>query len=284
MENSEKYSVLSKATYWFHDNPDYDEVEKKIESYGLENYKIDRELSDDESLVLFNDQGNEVTLAVRGTDPTILKDLHADAQIAVGMEGVTERFTGEFEKFEHMREKYPYHKHTVTGHSLGGNISYKIGRKYNVPGHHFSTGSSFREAGDQIQHLLSFGGDTEAMLKQHFYTTGRDPISFMSHPLSIGLHHIGLGSFNKNLHIQYRPRTDHETYTSELRRNLGPIIRKKYDLEDYISHGLEHFMPPKLPKFIKGTPQSRIKRSEGPIARDYCRDNPNDKRCKNRKS
>ncbi len=277
------YSVLSQAAYTYYKNDEnVEETEKEIESYGLENYKIDKELSDPESLVLFNNQGNEITLAIRGTQLPNLQDILADVQIAVGYQGFTQRFTNEEAKLQDIMGKYPDKKHVVTGHSLGGNIAYKLGRKYNIEGHHFNTGASISEASYNLEHLITCGLQSskqcDALMKQTFYTTNRDPISIaMLHPL--------VDKFGRqNVKYSYRPGTDFLAHSIEhfLPDKVSPAHKIK-DSTFVKSNKVSPVHKTKYSTFVKSNPQFTIRivrNNQAIIARNYCRDNPNDKRCK----
>ena len=285
----ETYSVLSQAAYTFNNNGgDVESTEQELRDYGLEGYTIDRELSDNESLVLFNDQGQEVTLAVRGTKPTSLTDLHADVQILLGEEGSTERFTGEFDKMNRILEKYPDAKHVVTGHSLGGNISYKLARHFGVEGHHFNSGASIREARDNIISVLGCGyRESEAcsnLEKQHFYSTRVDLISTMM--MNRFVDKFG----RQNVHYQFRPGI----FEPVIGHSLSHFLPPKKGVENerkktYTSH-VEQFKDERQLGFKQMVKEPRVKvnqqpirfqvpRVPDPVSRDYCYDNPKDPRC-----
>jgi len=285
----ETYSVLSQAAYTFNKNGgDTKATEKEIREYGIEGYKIDEELSDDESLVLFNDQGNEVTLAIRGTDPTSLKDLYADAQILVGRYGSTERFTGEFEKMNKILEKYPDSKHVVTGHSLGGNISYKIARKYGIESHNFNAGSSLREARDNLVSIIECGrsesDDCKNLEQQHFYTSLIDPISFMS--FSPIVDRYG----RQNVKYRYKPGVIEPVIGHSIKHflpNRTGIVEKAYDnpidyYNDMRDTGVVQMsIEPRMKVNQQPTLKPNLMTYEHlPKVRDYCRVNLLDPRCK----
>ena len=90
----ETNSVLAQSAYTYGKHQDADKTLQTLESYGLEGYKIDDDLSDDESVVLLSNQ-RAVTLSIRGTDPNKIKDFYSDLQIFGGMPYNNERFYGE---------------------------------------------------------------------------------------------------------------------------------------------------------------------------------------------
>jgi len=229
-------SVLAQSAYTYGTHQDADKTLREIESYGLEGYKIDDDLSDDESVVLLNDQQNELTLSIRGTDPTKLKDLYSDLQIFGGMP-FGERFYGETLKLNKIMSKYPNHTVKTTGHSLGGHISYNLARTFNIEGHHFNAGAGVFESMNNIKSIYTCGDECE---KQYFYTTGRDPLSVLN------MHRL-IDHFGKQ-QVQFNYRQG----------------------GDFLNHGLYHFLPPKKGKVVS---------HHTPRTRDFCVDNPKDKRC-----
>lgn len=266
----EENSVLANAAYTYNDSAeDSEETLKEISEYGLEGYMIDKDLSDDESVVFLNPENDEITLSIRGTDPNKFdpEDWWANYQIITGSETDSERHYGEYDKMRKIIDKYPDKKIKTTGHSLGGQISYKLGRDFNVEGHHFNAGASIREVFENLVSTIYCGKDCEALKKQNFYTTALDPLSFWNmHPI--------LDQFGKqNVKYQYRPE-------------MG-----------LMGHSINHFLPPKKgEKIIERTfltPYDMYKdiekrgfikmeaRPRGglPISRDYCSDNPKDPKC-----
>ena len=205
----EQYSVLSQAAYTYGQDEDADKTLQEIKSYGLKSYKIDEELSDNESLVLLNDQQEEMTLSIMGTDPSRIKDIYSDLQIFGGMQ-FGERFYGESEKLEKMQKKYPTYRAITTGHSLGGHVSYNLGLKNNIESHSFNAGASILDSMKNIKTLYSCGDECS---KQQLYTTGRDPLSIFN------LHGL-IDKFGKqNVIYNYKPNMD------------------------ILNHSLDHFLP-----------------------------------------
>ena len=261
----EENSVLSNAAYTYNDTgEDAEQTLKEIEEYGLEGYTIDKELSDDESVVFFNPEGDEITLSIRGTDPNKFdpEDWMANALIISGSDTTTERFYGETDKLKKIIEKYPDKKIKTTGHSLGGNISYKLARDFNIEGHHFNAGASVRETFENLVSVVYCGEDCEALKKQHFYSTALDPVSFWNmHPI---LDQFG----QQNIHYQFRPD------------------------QGWFGHSLNHFLPSKKETMKTLTTPEEVYeylqekaflpmtvKPRDPVPRDFCMDNPRDPRC-----
>ena len=200
----------------------------------------------------------------------MVKDLIADAEILMGGETNTKRFTGEYEKMDKIIAKYPGKKIKAVGHSLGANISYKLGRDYNIEGHHFNTGASLREARDNLKSIVYCGEKCEALEKQYFYTTNVDPISaMMIHPI---VDRWGL----QNVTYQHRPGLDLLGHSLD---HFLPV--KKGQIEnEIVTFTTPYDMYKDIEKrgFIKMEAIPR-KQAPNPVSRDYCRDNPKDSKC-----
>ena len=236
----EKFAILSQSSYTYGKNQDVDETLREIESYGLKNYKIDEELSDNESLVLLNDEQQEMTLSIMGTDPSRIKDIYSDLQIFGGMQ-FGERFYGESEKLEKMQQKYPKHTAITTGHSLGGHISYNLGLKNNIESHSFNAGASILDSIKNVKTLFSCGDECS---KHQLYTTGIDPLSIFN------LHGL-IDKFGKQ-----------------------NVIYNYKENMDILNHSLDHFLPEKIGK-IKSFEEREIEQE----ILDFCKINPKHRAC-----
>ena len=222
----ERNAVLAQASYTFNNNNgDITETEKEIQSYGLEGYHIDPDLSDKYSITLFNDQDNEITLSVRGTKPSDIEDLYADYQILMNEERGP-RFTREIDKMRNIQTKYPDYKHIVTGHSLGGNISYMLGKEFDIESHNFNAGASVGDAEGIVNDMI-FNRNKPGVKNSHWYTTGRDPISIGNlHRLQSVFGSSQVKFVSPKI---YRP----------LSRRFGPVRGDA----DIIAHSIKHFLP-----------------------------------------
>ena len=99
----------------------------------MEGYTIDTQLSNDMGIVIERPDGTGI-VAYRGTDPTNIYDLTADALIALGYnkeQGIAipgSRFDRAETLYKSANEKYPFV--SLTGHSLGGSLADAVGRKF----------------------------------------------------------------------------------------------------------------------------------------------------------
>jgi len=86
------------------------------------NYKIDTELSDQNGLVLHNEETNDTKLAFRGTKFNSLDDLKLDAQILVGQETKHPQVIKAKQQAELATERYGLPSETL-GYSKGGHLA-----------------------------------------------------------------------------------------------------------------------------------------------------------------
>jgi hypothetical protein len=151
-----EYAYASQIAYIYEDEG-YDKAEEELQK-EFPNYKIDKELSDNYSITILKPDGQTI-LAYRGTDPTRLDDLMADAVILSGLyktdilqyiqlpngayeylpSGLT-RFNLSQKKYEKVVEKHG-DKITLTGHSKGGSLAHHVARINKKPSYVFNAGA-----------------------------------------------------------------------------------------------------------------------------------------------
>ena len=125
------YAVASHISYeWYYDgNPVL--TQDKLTSM-IDTYAIDENLSNDVGIVLKNNNDNSAILAYRGTDPTNIYDLNADAQLATGLDRLLPfqtRLSRAEDLYKSVKNVYPNVE--LTGHSLGGYLADHISRENN---------------------------------------------------------------------------------------------------------------------------------------------------------
>tara|TARA_R110002110_G_scaffold392324_1_gene605842 strand:- start:44 stop:883 length:840 start_codon:yes stop_codon:yes gene_type:complete len=124
------YAVASHISYEFYYDKDPFLTQDKLTSM-MDTFSLDTELSNDVGVVLRRDD-NSAILAYRGTDPTNIYDLNADAQLATGLDRLLP-FQTRLQRAEDLYNsvKNVYPNVELTGHSLGGYLADHISRENN---------------------------------------------------------------------------------------------------------------------------------------------------------
>lgn len=214
-DEASEAAVLSAASYNFYRNG-YDNTQEELEHYGLGNFHILPELSDDHSTVILRPDGKAV-VSYRGTDA--FEDIIPDLGIAFGAHNSLipysmHRFEKADQKLKDTQEKYDVKY--LTGHSLGGAQAISTARKNGLHSITFNPGSSpIPEATHAF--LCSTSNICENELPQTIFTTGKDPISYSSYLF--------------------------DRFTDDIK-----TIQPKDLPGDFISHSLTHFMPERQTK------------------------------------
>lgn len=125
------YAVASHIAYEYYYDGDPVLTNDKLISM-MDTYTLDNELSNDVGVVLRNQNDNSAILAYRGTDPTNIYDLNADAQLATGLDRLLP-FQTRLQRAEDLYTsvKNVYPNVELTGHSLGGYLADHISRENN---------------------------------------------------------------------------------------------------------------------------------------------------------
>jgi hypothetical protein len=211
-----------------------------------------------ENAITIKRPNDEYILAVRGTRPTNISDLKADAQILLN-ESNNNRVNSVEKLYKSFREEQPNAKLTITGHSLGSYVGHSIANKYDEDFVGFSHPAS------------PLGVLTENL----DYTQTAEHKIYLTQNLDV------LSSLNK-----YAKFND----------KVISLPQKQSTLSSYIgSHSLENFLPnkkerlqPRILKTKKGknifydTPNAEdVRRSANSSAAIYdnCADNPSLERC-----
>lgn len=125
-----QYSIASHMAYEYYNN-NFEPITTQDELTSMiEGHTLDTELSNDVGVVI--NTGNKAIIGFRGTDPTNIYDLNADAQLATGIDKLLPLQT-RLSRAEDLYNatKNKYNNIELTGHSLGGYLADYIGRKNN---------------------------------------------------------------------------------------------------------------------------------------------------------
>jgi len=144
----ERYAILASSSYETYKHG-VDKSQFMVQKL-LPTYTIDKNLSNDLSTTIVKikeDGTKDVIISYRGTQN--LTDVGVDLlQILPGaplekLGGVpTGRFKTSQDKYDEVKLAYPNSNITTTGHSLGGSLSYYIGKTNNIKSYGFNSGSS----------------------------------------------------------------------------------------------------------------------------------------------
>jgi hypothetical protein len=138
-----EHAVVADAAYKFYGKGE-EEAQERLDTF-LEGYTIDPDSSDDHAVTVLRPDGKAM-IGFRGTDPTNIYDLAADALVASGYH--RERNTIiPFTRFQRASDFYDvvskkYDIKSVTGHSLGGSLADFISRNKDVDAYTFNAGES----------------------------------------------------------------------------------------------------------------------------------------------
>lgn len=146
---AEFYSAFSNSVYKYDD----DERLKRLEDQGITGWEIDHEINNQDRVMYKRKKrhqetgddvdGYDVILSSRGTSQT--RNLLPDLAIMFGGEENTTRYHELKQDYNKMNMKYGYddrNKMVSTGHSLAGNMSTFLNRKYGIENHAFNPGAS----------------------------------------------------------------------------------------------------------------------------------------------
>ena len=140
-----KYSRLANASYDdFNSKGKIDVVHERLQNSeynyinGLKDFQVDGELSTIDNLVLHNAESGEVNVSYRGTTDNPLrtksfwKDWNINVQIAGGKSNTIRVKQGQ-NQLDKVIEKYGKNELRLSGHSLGGHVSYEMGVANDIP-------------------------------------------------------------------------------------------------------------------------------------------------------
>jgi len=118
-------------------NPKYDYID------DLKGFTVDEELSTIDNLVLHDAKTGEVTVSYRGTTDnpirtkSFLEDWRINGQIAGGKSNTIRVKQGQ-KQLDKVVNKYGKSELTLSGHSLGGHVSYELGTVNDIPAYSYN--------------------------------------------------------------------------------------------------------------------------------------------------
>ena len=115
------YSVLADSAY----NREYQELPRGVTRAD------DYEAEYGDMAKVYRVKDDKMVIAYKGTDVTNMSDLVADGAIVTGTEKMNNKFTRAKSLFDKVRQHHPEHQITLTGHSLGGQLSQHVSHEKN---------------------------------------------------------------------------------------------------------------------------------------------------------
>ena len=145
-----KYSRLANSSYdYFNSKGKIDAVHEGLQNSkydyidDLKGFAVDEELSTIDNLVLFNKKSKEVHVSYKGTTDnplrtkSFLKDWRINGQIAGGKSNTIRVKQGQ-KQLNKVVNKYGKNELTLSGHSLGGHVSYELGTVNDIPSYSYN--------------------------------------------------------------------------------------------------------------------------------------------------
>jgi hypothetical protein len=179
--NQQKYSRLANASYdQFNSDGDASVVEKGLSDpeyshLGIEDFKVDKELSSIDNVVLHNKVTGETHISFRGTTDDLketdqfLSDWNTNRKIMFNPKAAenSTRFTEASAQTEKVIAKYGNRFTTVSGHSQGGGISSLIGQEKDLKGFHFNPAISPKQVSENSKGLDAKNIEKQVIYKSH---------------------------------------------------------------------------------------------------------------------
>ena len=183
--DSQFYSAFARAVYKETD----DEMLDTLSGQDITGWEIDPTVNNQDRTAFRrrnkDDNGYDVILSSRGTSQT--RNIIPDLAIMFGGEGRTKRYKELSQDYEKIRDKYSgaNDKIVSTGHSLAGNQSTFLNRKYGVESRAFNPGASISHMKQGfVNNLACWANPNWSVCKKaeksHIYHNAGDPLSTAS--------------------------------------------------------------------------------------------------------
>ena len=230
------------------------ETQKLLNERFTEPHFIVPEFSNEHAITIER-PNKEYIMAVRGTRPTNISDLAADAQILINDKNNI-RVNSVEKLYKSFREENPTSKLTLTGHSLGAYVSHQIANKYDEPFVGFNLPAS-------PLGIISDNLDNKTTASHKIYLTKNLDV---------------ISSLNK-----YTNYTDKIITLPQKQETLSNWLGS-HDIQNYLPNKKET-LKPRILKTKRGkniyysTPNAEDVRRSGNAIYDNCADNPNLERC-----
>ena len=122
---------MAKASGIAHDNDNFTDAQDYLKQMEVP-YKIDQELSNQDSLVLVGEETGDIKVAYRGTKWKNLEDIKGNASIAMGADEGSTQYNRAMEQINKVKEKYKVLPDELVGFSKGSAIGMRMGEKFGI--------------------------------------------------------------------------------------------------------------------------------------------------------
>ena len=122
---------MSKASGIAHDSENFTDAQDYLDQMEVP-YKIDQQLSNQDSLVLVGDETGDIKVAYRGTKYKNLEDIKGNASIAYGSDEGSPQYNRALEQINKIKTKYKVLPDELVGFSKGSAIGLRMGEKFGI--------------------------------------------------------------------------------------------------------------------------------------------------------
>ncbi len=122
---------MAKASGIAHDSDNFTDAQDYLKQMEVP-YKIDQELSNQDSLVLVGEETGDIKVAYRGTKYKNLEDIKGNASIAFGADEGSPQYNRAMEQINKVKTKYKVLPDELVGFSKGSAIGLRMGEKFGI--------------------------------------------------------------------------------------------------------------------------------------------------------
>ena len=122
---------MAKASGVAHDKDNFTDAQDYLDQMEVP-YKIDQELSNQDSLVLVGEESGDIKVAYRGTKYKNLEDIKGNASIAFGSDEGSPQYNRAMEQINKVKTKYKVLPDELVGFSKGSAIGLRMGEKFGI--------------------------------------------------------------------------------------------------------------------------------------------------------
>jgi len=122
---------MAKASGIAHDKENFTDAQDYLDQMEVP-YKIDQELSNQDSLVLVGEETGDIKVAYRGTKWKNLEDIKGNASIAMGADEGSTQYNRAMDQINKVKTKYKVLPDELVGFSKGSAIGMRMGEKFSI--------------------------------------------------------------------------------------------------------------------------------------------------------